>query len=166
RGGSMGGVQWGSATDGENVYVALSDVVRIPVPNSWATEADREAGGGMFALRAADGARVWHTPPAPCGDRPRCSPAQPGAVSAIPGIAFSGSMDGHVRAYSTADGRVVWDFDTVRDFETVNGVPARGGSLDGPGIAIGGGLVLVDSGYPNGGGIPGNVLIAFSVDGR
>src|SRR5690606_38229653 len=40
RGGSMGGVQWGSATDGENVYVALSDVVRIPVPNSWATEAD------------------------------------------------------------------------------------------------------------------------------
>jgi polyvinyl alcohol dehydrogenase (cytochrome) len=166
KGGSMGGVQWGSAADRESVYVALSDVVRIPVPYAWATEADPTVGGGMFALRLADGERLWHTPPASCGDRPRCSPAQPGAVAAIPGAAFSGSMDGHVRAYSTADGEVLWDFDTVRDYTTVNGVAARGGSLDGPGITIGAGLVLVNSGYPNGGGIPGNVLIAFSVDGR
>src|SRR5690606_9378247 len=166
RGGSMGGVQWGSATDGENVYVALSDVIRIPVRHAWATEADPEAGGGMFALRLRDGERVWHTPPVPCGDRPRCSPAQPGAVPATPGVAVRGSGDGHVRAYSTADGRVIWDFDTVREYETVNGVPARGGSLDGPGITVGNGLLLVNSGYPNGGGIPGNVLLAFSVDGQ
>ncbi|HEY8519363.1 MAG TPA: PQQ-binding-like beta-propeller repeat protein [Gammaproteobacteria bacterium] len=166
RGGSMGGVQWGTATDGVNVYAALSDVVRIPVPFAWATEADPNEGGGMFALRLSDGEQVWYTPPGKCGDRPRCSPAQPGAVAAIPGVVFSGSMDGHVRAYSTENGKILWDFDTVRDFQTVNGVPARGGSLDGPGITIGAGLVLVNSGYPNGGGIPGNVLIAFSPDGR
>ena len=110
--------------------------------------------------------RVWHTPPAECGERPRCSPAQPGAVSGIPGAVLSGSMDGHLRAYSTADGSVLWDFDTARSYETVNGVPGRGGSLDGAGPAIAGGLVIVNSGYPHGGGMPGNVVLALSVDGK
>ena len=166
QGGSMGGVQWGSAADGSNVYVAVSDVHRIPVPNAWATDADSKAGGGTYALRLRDGERVWYAPPKECGDRPRCSPAQPGAVSGIPGAVFSGSMDGHIRAYSTADGSVLWDFDTVRSFDTVNGVPGRGGSLDGAGPAIAGGLVIVNSGYPHGGGMPGNVVLAFSVDAK
>jgi len=166
QGGSMGGVQWGSAADGTNVYVAVSDVHRVPVPNAWATDADPKQGGGMFALRLRDGVRAWHTPPAECVERPRCSPAQPGAVSGIPGAVLSGSMDGHVRAYSTTDGSVLWDFDTVRSYETVNGVPGRGGSLDGAGPAIAGGLVIVNSGYPHGGGMPGNVVLALSVDGK
>jgi polyvinyl alcohol dehydrogenase (cytochrome) len=84
----------------------------------------------------------------------------------MPGVAFSGSVDGHMRAYSAADGQVIWDFDTIRPYETVNGVPARGGSLDGPGPAIGGGMVFVNSGYHTAGGVPGNVLLAFSVDGK
>ena len=163
QGGSMGGVQWGSATDGSNLYVAVSDIHRIAVPNAWATDADPKVGGGTYALRLRDGERVWYTPPKDCGERPRCSPAQPGAVSGIPGAVFSGSMDGHIRAYSTADGSVLWDFDTVRSFDTVNGVPGRGGSLDGAGPAIAGGLVIVNSGYPHGGGMPGNVVLAFSV---
>jgi polyvinyl alcohol dehydrogenase (cytochrome) len=166
QGGSMGGVQWGSAADGGNVYVAVSDVHRIPVPNAWATDADPKQGGGMFALRLRDGERVWQAPPAECGERPRCSPAQPGAVSGIPGAVFSGSMDGHLRAYSTANGAVLWDFDTVRSYDTVNGVPGRGGSLDGAGPAIAGGLVIVNSGYPHGGGMPGNVVLALSVDAK
>jgi polyvinyl alcohol dehydrogenase (cytochrome) len=166
QGGSMGGVQWGSAVDRANVYVAVSDVHRIPVPNAWATDADPKQGGGVFALRLSDGEKVWHTPPADCGERPRCSPAQPGAVSGLSGAVLSGSMDGHVRAYSTKDGSVLWDFDTVRSYDTVNGVPARGGSLDGAGPAIAGGLVIVNSGYPHGGGMPGNVVLAFSVDAK
>jgi polyvinyl alcohol dehydrogenase (cytochrome) len=128
------------------------------------TDADRIRGGGMFALRLTDGAHVWHTPPVPCDARPRCSPAQSGAVSAMPGAAFAGSLDGHLRAYSTATGAVVWDYDTVRTFETVNGVPARGGSLDGPGPVIGGGMVFVNSGYTVDGGAPGNVVLAFGVE--
>jgi polyvinyl alcohol dehydrogenase (cytochrome) len=87
-------------------------------------------------------------------------------VSAIPGVAFSGSVDGHMRAYSTKDGAIIWDFDTIRSYETVNGVAGRGGSIDGPGPAIGGGLVIFNSGYPTAGGTPGNVLLAFSVDGK
>jgi polyvinyl alcohol dehydrogenase (cytochrome) len=87
-------------------------------------------------------------------------------VSALPGIALSGSVDGHIRAYSAVDGRIVWDFDTIREYQTVNGAPGRGGSIDGPGPVIGGGMVFVNSGYPTAGGTPGNVLLAFSVDGR
>jgi polyvinyl alcohol dehydrogenase (cytochrome) len=79
---------------------------------------------------------------------------------------FSGSSDGHVRAYATDSGKIVWDFDAVRDFQAVNGVPARGGSFDGPGPVIAGGMLFVNSGYGAMGGIPGNVLLAFTVDGK
>jgi len=165
KGGINGGVQWGSAADQSNVYVALSDIGRIDIPNSAATRPDPKAGGGMFALRLDTGERVWYTPAPPCDDRPRCSPAQSAAVSAIPGVAFSGSVDGHLRAFAARDGAILWDFDTVRAYETVNKVPARGGSLNGPGPAIAGGMLFVNSGYaPN--GIPGNVLLAFSIDGQ
>jgi polyvinyl alcohol dehydrogenase (cytochrome) len=165
KGGINGGVQWGSAADQSNVYVALSDLGRSAVPNSQATLPDPAAGGGMFAIRLDNGQQVWHTPPPGCGQRARCSPAQSAAVSAIPGAAFSGSVDGHLRAYSAANGAILWDFDTVRTYETVNGVPARGGSLNVGGPAISGGMVFVNSGYVQN-GIPGNVLLGFSVDGK
>jgi polyvinyl alcohol dehydrogenase (cytochrome) len=166
KGGTLGGVQWGSAADQSNVYVALSDIGRISLSYTTSSDVDPKAGGGMFALRLDNGERVWYTPAPDCGTRPRCSPAQSAAVSAIPGIAFSGSVDGHFRAYSAADGKIVWDFDTVRSFDTVNGVPARGGSIDGPGAAIASGMLFVNSGYGGNGGIPGNVFLAFSVDGK
>jgi polyvinyl alcohol dehydrogenase (cytochrome) len=166
HGGTMGGVQWGSAVDRNNIYVALSDAKRIMLNYSQSTDVDPNEGGGMFALRLANGERAWYTAPPGCGTRKRCSPAQSAAVSAIPGVAFSGSVDGHIRGYAMSDGKIVWDFDTMRDYTTVNGVPAKGGSLDGPGPVIGGGMVFVNSGYPTAGGTPGNVLIAFSVDGK
>jgi polyvinyl alcohol dehydrogenase (cytochrome) len=166
KGGTMGGVQWGSAADASNIYVAVSDIKRIMLTFSTLTDADPNQGGGIFALKLATGERAWYTPPVGCGNRPRCSPAQSAAVTAIPGVAFSGSMDGHLRAYSTKDGSVVWDFDTVGVYKTVNGVEGRGGSIDGPGPAVGGGMLFANSGYVAAGGMPGNVLLAFSVDGK
>jgi polyvinyl alcohol dehydrogenase (cytochrome) len=166
QGGTNGGVQWGSATDGTNVYVALADLGRVVVPYSLSTDVDPKRGGGMFALRLDTGKQVWYTPPVPCGDRKRCSPAQSAAVTAMPGVAFSGSVDGHLRGYSTADGSVIWDADTIGPYTTVNGVEGHGGSMDGPGPVIGGGMLFVNSGYAAGGGVPGNVLLGFSVDGR
>jgi len=160
-----GGIQWGSAADRSNVYVALSDAGIVAIPSTVGTEADPKVGGGMFALSLENGERVWFSPPSVCGERKRCSPAQSAAVTAISGVAFSGSVDGHLRAYSTKDGSIVWDFDTVGEYATVNGVPGRGGSLDGPGPSIAGGMIFVDSGYAIWGGTPGNVLLAFSVDG-
>jgi polyvinyl alcohol dehydrogenase (cytochrome) len=165
-GGTLGGVQWGSASDGTNVYVALSDIVRTPIANSLGTNVEPKAGGGMFAFNLQTGERIWYTAPPGCGTRARCSPAQSAAVTAIPGVVFSGSVDGHLRAYATATGAIVWDFDSVGPYKTVNEVPAHGGSFDGPGPAIAGGLLLVNSGYARAGGMPGNVLLALTVDGK
>jgi polyvinyl alcohol dehydrogenase (cytochrome) len=83
-------------------------------------------------------------------------------VSVIPGVVFSGSVDGHMRAYSTTDGSILWDFNTVREYETVNHVPAKGGSIDAAGPAIADGLLVTNSGYALWRGLPGNVLLAFS----
>jgi polyvinyl alcohol dehydrogenase (cytochrome) len=169
KGGVLGGVEWGSATDGQRAYVAISDQAFKSNGGSLVvgqTVLDRAAGGGLFALRLNDGVKVWSAPPPVCGDRPMCSPAQSAAITAIPGAVFSGSLDGHLRAYGAGDGRVLWDFDTARDFETVNKVKARGGSIDVGGPAVAEGVVLTTSGYPTFGGRSGNVLLAFSVDGR
>jgi polyvinyl alcohol dehydrogenase (cytochrome) len=84
----------------------------------------------------------------------------------MPGVVFGGSIDGHFRAFASGDGHVLWDFDTARDFDTVNGVKARGGSIDVGGPAIANGMVVTTSGYGQWGGMRGNVLLAFSVDGR
>jgi polyvinyl alcohol dehydrogenase (cytochrome) len=130
--------------------------------------ADPKTGGGLTALRITNGEKVWFAAPIPCGPSAKsgCSPAQSQAVTAIPGVVFSGSLDGHLRAYSAEEGKLIWDFDTVRDYQTVNGVRATGGSLNGPGAVAAGGMLFVNSGYVRLGSIPGNVLLAFSVDGR
>jgi polyvinyl alcohol dehydrogenase (cytochrome) len=162
QGGINGGVQWGMASDGEQVYAAVSDVVSTRT----ATERilDPTSGGGLTALRIADGSKAWYASPPPCSGRASCSPAQSAALTAIPGIVFSGSLDGHVRAYSAGDGSIVWDFDTAREYETVNGVKASGGAIDGPGVVVVNGMVFVNSGYMRFGGLPGNVLLAFAPD--
>lgn len=175
HGGSLGGVQWGSAADGNNVYVAVSDVERRAAPpDSPAARAsvfgvpyelDPKSGGGLFALKLDTGQISWHTP-APACTKPGCSPAQSAAVSAIPGVVFSGSVDGHLRAYSADSGRIIWDVDTMHEYAAVNGVKAQGGSIDGPGPVIVGGVLYVNSGYFFQGSAPGNVLLAFSVDGK
>ena len=168
RGSALGGIQWGSASDGTNMYVAVSDIgfLKMGFGAGQKLVVDPKAGGGLFALDAATGKKVWSAAPPPCGDRPNCSPAQSAAVTAIPGIVFSGSVDGHLRAYSAEDGKIIWDFDTTQEFTTVNGVTAKGGSMDGPGPTIAGGILYAGSGYGAWGGLPGNVLLAFSVDGR
>jgi polyvinyl alcohol dehydrogenase (cytochrome) len=157
-GGVLGGIEWGFATDGSVTFVSLSGAF------------EKKAGeaGGLIAVNVVDGKTRWSAPPPTngCSGRTGCSTAQPAAVTAIPGVVFSGSLDGHLRAYEMATGRVTWDLDTAREFETVNGIPARGGSLNGPGATVAGGMLFVSSGYGSLGFMPGNVLLAFSVDGR
>ena len=87
-------------------------------------------------------------------------------MTVIPGVLFSGSFDGHLRAYSTRTGKIVWNVDTAREFVPVNNVKAAGGSLDGPGPTVAGGMLYVSSGAGLVGGMPGNALLAFSVDGK
>jgi polyvinyl alcohol dehydrogenase (cytochrome) len=153
------------ASDGQKVYAAVSDLVRRAPPGTViqvGLPPDPTQGGGLTALRITNGEKAWYAAPAPCGAKPLCSPAQPAAVTAIPGVVFSGSVDGHLRAFSTEDGRVVWDIDTAREYQTVNGARGRGGSLDGAGPVVAGGMLFVNSGYARNGGVAGNVLLAFA----
>ena len=170
KGGINGGVLWGLASDGRNVYAAVSDLGRRARTDATAFDwrgngVDPTVGGGLTALDIRSGTTSWFAAPAPCAPKQAvCSPAQPAAVSAIPGAVLSGSVDGHLRAFAAADGRVLWDFDTAREYTTVNGVPGRGGSLDGAGPVVAGGRVFTTSGYSRNGGMAGNVLLAFGVE--
>ncbi len=165
KGGLNGGVQWGMATDGQKVYAAVSDVhavMNTAGPVGGATF-DPVQGGGLTALHLEDGSKAWFAPSHPCDPpRPGCSPGQSAALTLISGVVFAPGLDGHLRAFSTEDGTMVWDFDTAKEYSTVNGVPAKGGSIDGAGPVVAGGMVFVNSGYPRNGGMPGNVLLAFA----
>jgi polyvinyl alcohol dehydrogenase (cytochrome) len=166
KGGVDGGIEWGMASDGQQVYAAVSDLPSVAVASPGSignANFDPSVGGGLTALRVENGKQVWSVPGHPCDPpRPGCSPAQPGAVTVIPGVVFSGSIDGHLRAFSSEDGEVLWDFDTAKEYATVNGIQAKGGSVDGAGPVVVNGMVYVNSGYPRFGGMPGNVLLAFA----
>ena len=60
----------------------------------------------------------------------------------------------------------MWSENTAREYVTVNGVAGHGGGINGPGPVVVGGVVYVNSGYPGTGGRAGNVLLAFSIDGK
>jgi len=153
EGSIWGGIQWGAAVDGDRAYFPVSDI-RTPKP------------GGLHAVGLVSGERDWYVPPLPlkCEGGTGCSAALISAPTLIPGVLFSGSNDGALRAHSTKDGSVIWEFDTNRKFETLNGVRAGGGAIQGPGPTIAGGMLYLNSGYGDHLGRPGNVLLAFAVD--
>jgi polyvinyl alcohol dehydrogenase (cytochrome) len=153
RGGALGGIEWGIAVDKEHAYFPVADV-GAPQP------------GGLHAVKLATGERAWFAPPIAmllCGRPARgCTAAQSAAITVIPGAVLSGAFDGGLRAYSTKDGSVVWEFDTNREFLTTNRVRAKGGSLNGPAPVVAGGMLFVSSGDYR--GRPGNVLLALAID--
>jgi polyvinyl alcohol dehydrogenase (cytochrome) len=153
-GGVLGGIEWGFAADTTHVYVPISDV--------WESKFTQGTAGGVHAVRISDGKELWNTPAAKpdCLGVAGCSAGQPAAATLIPGVLFSGSMDGHMRAYDPATGKVIWDVDTKRAFETVNKVAARGGAIKGAGVTVAGGWVYFGAGYGLW-GMPGNVFLAF-----
>jgi polyvinyl alcohol dehydrogenase (cytochrome) len=152
EGSIWGGIQWGMALDDQQVYIPVSDI-RTQKP------------GGLHAVSLTKGERVWFQPPPAlkCGSGTGCSAALISAPTLIPGVLFSGSNDGGIRAHSARDGSVIWEFDTNREFLTLNGVKATGGSIQGPGPAIAGGMMYVNAGYGDHLGRAGNVLLAFEV---
>ena len=153
QGSGLGG-QWGGAVDGQNAYFGVSDLLS-------------QNPGGIRAVNLATGQMVWSVAPQTrlCDtSRPTCRASQGAAVTAIPGAVLSGSLDGGLRAYSATDGTILWTFDTNRAFETVNGVKANGGGLEGPGPIVADGMLFVNSGYGGFVGNPGNVLLAFGIE--
>ncbi len=142
-----GRIVWGGAADDQTAYFGLGT-------------------GGIGALEIRNGERKWFTPLAPVEGREK-HPGQDGPLAALPGVIFSGGWDGMLRALSASDGSVVWQFDTLRDFQTVNGVPAKGGSMGSAGPVVAGGMLFVPSGYVGvRNGVPGNALLAFASSGK
>ena len=165
KGGPLGGIMWGSAADQDHVYVANSDVRFLQRRRHW--RLDPNAGGGLFALDLATGKISMQVPPVPCGEP---QPVQPCALRSGHrhsrccflgrGERLSARLCDAMRRFSGA--RLLW-IDTARDYPTVNGVSAHGGAMDGPGPTIVDGMLYVNSGYGQWGGLPGNVLLAFEV---
>ena len=153
-GGVLGGIEWGFAADDQHVYVPISDV--------WESRNSPGHAGGIYALAFADGSEVWNTPAREpdCLAQAGCNAGQPAAATLIPGVLFSASMDGHVRAYDPDNGEIIWDLDTKRNYPTVNKVPARGGSIKGAGVTVVDGWIYFGSGYGLW-GMPGNVFLAY-----
>ena len=162
------GSGFGAAADGELYYrpLAFCSSARERV----GLHCDSDGTGAMVALRPATGERVWsttHATPTNCSDPEAtwCSSGLFGAATVIPGAVFAGARDGTLRAYSTADGEVLWEYNTMQEYETVNGVRAKGGSIGGHGPAIAGGMLFTGSGYATSSSpAPGNVLLAFGVE--
>jgi polyvinyl alcohol dehydrogenase (cytochrome) len=138
-----GQIVWGGTADDRYVYFGLNS-------------------GGIAALELATGKQQWFTPIEAAAGRPGGHDA---AISGMPGIVLSGGWDGVLRAVSSGDGKILWDFDMVRDFETVNGVPAKGGSMGAAGPTVAGGMIFAGAGYPGvQNGLNGNVLLAFGLE--
>jgi polyvinyl alcohol dehydrogenase (cytochrome) len=139
--GSNRGPIWGGALDDNYAYLGCGP-------------------GGIAAIRLTDGQRKWCAPLDAAADNKVSYSA---ALTVIPGVLFVAGSDGRLRALSSADGRALWTFETARTFETVNSVPARGGSIVSAGPTVAGGMLFVGSGYGVIADSPGNVLLAFSV---
>jgi len=138
-----GKIVWGGASDRDTAYFGLGP-------------------GGIGAVALRNGERKWLTPIAPAAGM-EAHTGHEGPLTAIPGVVFSGGWDGMLRALNVTDGKIVWTFNTARDFQTVNGVSAKGGSMGAAGPVAAGGMLFVPSGYIGvRNGAPGNVLLAFS----
>ena len=160
RGGIQGGVHFGMAVDGDVLYVPMSDFdgglrwPGTPYP-------------GMYAVDVWSGKTLWYTPAEDrCDGREFCQPGLSAAVTAIPGGVVAGAMDGRLRAYERATGKVIWEVNTVARFRTLDGGYGQGGSFGGAsGPVFKNGMLFINSGYGIYFHMPGNVLLAFGPPG-
>lgn len=160
RGGFMGGIHWGMATDGEVLYVPIND--RGP----YDLNKDKPKSPGLHAVDIEDGTVLWSTIEKDrCGtfELRGCGPGLSAAITLSPEVVFGGTLDGWMKAYAKDDGRELWSFDTKRDYDAVNGVRAFGGAIDSDGPIIVEDQLFVSSGYAKFAEKEGNVVLAFSL---
>ncbi|MGL6269875.1 MAG: PQQ-binding-like beta-propeller repeat protein, partial [Chitinophagaceae bacterium] len=127
KGGALGGIHMGMATDGKYIYAPNSD-------NIYALDSSDKSivsAPGLYALDILTGNVIWHTKIPECDTaRKGCLSSNSAAPLAVPGLVFAGGLDGQIRAYDNSNGKILWSFDAVRDFQAINGVKGKGGALD------------------------------------
>lgn len=159
-GGIAGGIHWGMAYDGRRVYVPINQV--------GVKGEDPGRKPGLHAVDVNTGKIVWSFL-----NHADCSGIRKNYVSAcarnfglsaatllVDGAVIQGGNDGYVRIFDSNNGRQLFKFDTAHDYQTINGVPGHGGSIDCMAVIAADGMLFVQSGY-GAGGAPGNVLLAF-----
>lgn len=160
RGGTMGGIHWGMATDGTTLYVPIND------RGIYSINKDKPKSPGLHAVNIETGKLLWSTieedrcPPLTLRG---CGPGLSAAITLIPEIVFGGTLDGYMKAYSSVDGKELWSYDTKRDYEAVNGVRAFGGAIDSDGAVVVENQMFITSGYAKFAEKEGNVLLSFEV---
>lgn len=160
RGGFSGGVHWGIASNNRAIFAPIADTAY--------SETDKALSrAGLYALDPVSGETLWATEAVDVceeKDEPACDPGLSAAVTVTKDMVFAGAFDGHLRAYDSLNGDIIWDFNTNKEFVSVNGEIANGGAIESDGPIIYDGHVIVNSGYSFGSMMPGNALLVFSTD--
>ena len=158
-GGTMGGIHYGMSSDGEGLFVGVSD---LPTNNPYNVG---EGQPGIHRLDLASGAIEWRNKlPNVCPETKfLCFQGISAAVSSSPGLVFAGGLDGMLRAFDAESGAILWETNTVQEFGDINGVRGFGGAIEADGPVIAGGSVYVTSGYEKWGEQPGNMLLVYSI---
>ena len=160
RGGVQGGVHFGLAAEGKRIYVPINDMAYPEDITRYKFKTPAKP--GLYALNAENGEFLWSSPaPDVCADMTGCDPGISQAISAIDGAVIAGHMDGRLRIYASESGEVLWELNTLRDFDTVSGDKAHGGSFSGPGAIVADGMIYVNSGYGIYNHMAGNLLLAI-----
>ncbi len=141
-GGTLGGIEWGTASDKTRIYAAISNSTHKAY--ALAPNGTTANGGSWAALDVVTGAILWQTAD------PSPGVIDPGSVSVANGVVYAGSFSGSMYGLDAASGRIVWSF-------------ASGGSvIDGP--AIVNGTLFWGSVYKKiSPGIGNNKLYAFAI---
>ena len=142
-GASLGGIEWGTATDGKSIYVAIANSNHLPytlVPSG-----QKITWGAWSALDVSTGKILWQTADPTPGTIDR------GSVSVANGVMYAGSNSGQMYAFDATTGNILWKF-------------ASGGTvIDGPSIVDS--VLYWGSGYRNIQGTGNNKVYAFTLAG-
>lgn len=94
-GGSVGGIEWGTASDGTNIYIASANSDNV----SYTLLSGQQVTWGFWnAVNAETGSILWQIPD------PTQGTIEPGAVSVANGVVYAGSYDATVMStLSTAE---------------------------------------------------------------
>ncbi|MEH6548636.1 MAG: alpha/beta fold hydrolase [Pseudomonadales bacterium] len=171
----VGGIHWGMSVIGDKVFVPIAD------PDWPIVGWKYQSMSGLVALDITSGEQAWrHKASRGCDidltafndttkthteTWPACHFLYgfSGAAVGIDGAVLAGALNGKLNAFSTKDGALLWQFDTNRSFDTLNGVKAHGGALDNASTVAAGGRLIVQSGYSYINQMPGNVLLVFKL---
>ena len=158
RGGALGGIHWGMSFNGDILYVPVSD-------RGGVNDAATPRQPGLHAIDMKTGEILWYAPaPERCVDGVQaCMDAYSGPVTSTDGLVIASSLSGYLFAHDARTGELVWEYNTVQDYNTINGITARGGAIDATGPVLSGDYMIVSSGYATFSQMPGNAVLVFKL---